>query len=393
MISTIVPRRDLSGQDLAAVASELRSLAIRALKRMYRPRERLFAFRLRREGGRDVLEGISRRYTATVLIGLAGEAEEVASEVLGGGDVYASCGRLLEAIGQACDLGEVALTLWAARCTRHPDVSKALERMRSMDPDTGHYRTVELAWSLAALVVGDGGAADEALARAIARRLLASLGEGSALFPHWPDGAQVSRLRGHVSCFADVVYPIQALSHYHQATGDAEAIEAARRCAGQMCELQGPDGQWWWHYDVRTGRVVEQFPVYAVHQDAMAPMALFALEEACGVQHRGAIERGIHWLIDPPGMSGSLIDRRADVIWRKVARHEPAKLVRGVQAAASRLHPSLRVPGVNLVLPPGRVDYESRPNHKGWIHHAWPERRVEQIGKLEAKSEKQEART
>ena len=90
-------------------------------------------------------------------------------------------------------------------------------------------------------------------------------------------GSDVPKLRGHVSCFADFVYPIQALSYYHQATRDARAAEVAISCAERMCQMQGPEGQWWWHFDIRAGRLVEGYPVYSVHQDSMAPMALFAL--------------------------------------------------------------------------------------------------------------------
>ena len=139
-----------------------------------------------------------------------------------------------------------------------------------------------------------------------------------------------------------------------------------------MCELQGPDGQWWWHFDVRTGRVVERYPVYSVHQDAMAPMALLALREACDVDHGAAIERGLKWLDRPSEIEGGLVDREADLIWRKVARREPGKLSRTVQAVASWSHPIMRVPGLGLVCRPNAIDYECRPYHLGWLLHAWP---------------------
>lgn len=143
-----------------------------------------------------------------------------------------------------------------------------------------------------------------------------------------------------------------------------------------MCELQGPAGQWWWHFDVRTGDVLERYPVYSVHQDSMAPMALFALEEADGQDRLAPIRRGWQWLLEPPENPGGLIDRAAGVIWRKVARHEPPRLVRGLQAAASRLHASLRAPGVDTVFRPGWIDHESRPYHMGWILYAWPASRI-----------------
>ena len=49
--------------------------------------------------------------------------------------------------------------------------------------------------------------------------------------------------------------------------------------------------------DVRTGRVIEGYPVYAIHQDAMGPMALFALEDACGVQHWDEVRHSVDPLV------------------------------------------------------------------------------------------------
>lgn len=353
------------------VVHRLRALALAALPRMYRPEERLFAFRLRRKNGAMALEGISPRYTAIALLGLAGETEEIATGVLGGQSPHEVCGGLIQRAQETDDLGEVALTLWAARVLQHPRAEAALDRLRSMRPAEGRYPTVEVAWALSALTAQNGEAADAEEAQAIAGRLLASFRPETALFPHWPAGARGLSFRSHVSCFADLVYPIQALSHYYRATRCSEALEAARACAKRMCELQGPDGQWWWHYDVRTGRVIERYPVYAVHQHSMAPMALAALRHAYGVDYAEAVQRGLRWLTNPPEIPGSLIDDGAGLIWRKVARHEPFKVARSMQALASRLYPSLRVPGLDRLFHPGVVDFESRPYEMGWILHAW----------------------
>jgi len=62
---------------VSEVVRKLRSIAIHSLARMYRPEEQLFAFRLRRNGQGEVLEGVSRRYTAIALIGLADEDQHI----------------------------------------------------------------------------------------------------------------------------------------------------------------------------------------------------------------------------------------------------------------------------------------------------------------------------
>ena len=357
---------------VSEVVRKLRSIAIHSLARMYRPEERLFAFRLRRNGDGEVLEGVSRRYTAVALIGLASEDPHVVTEILGNNSPEDVCGHLLEDIGEMKDLGEVALTTWAARALDHPRVSVAIEALRRMEPGQRPYPTVELSWALTALVTNGSEATDMALAERIADILINSFTQKSGIFPHAPSKKGLSALRAHVSCFADFVYPIQALSYYHQATGDARAAEVAGSCAERMCQLQGPEGQWWWHFDVRTGRVVERYPVYAVHQDSMAPMALFAAAKACGRDYSESIQKSLRWLVDPPEIAGAIIDTERNVIWRKVARHEPGKLVRGLQAAASRLHPAIRLPAVDVAFPPNSVDYETRPYHMAWILHAWP---------------------
>jgi hypothetical protein len=176
-----------------------------------------------------------------------------------------------------------------------------------------------------------------------------------------------------VCCFADLVYPIQALSLRAERLEDPAAGGAARRAAELIVRRQGPDGQWWWHYDVRSGDVVEGYPVYAVHQDAMAPMALFAARCATGTDFSDAVHRGLDWLERSPELGGgSLVDEGAALIWRKVARREPGKLSRSLQAAASGLQRGLRVPGLDLIFPPRAIDHEDRPYHLGWLLHAFP---------------------
>jgi hypothetical protein len=374
---------------IAQQASRLCDVAVRALVQMYNPQTRMFCHCIRRDGpaargdglaargdGLAVrVEGTSARYTATVLIGLAGHPDELAHKILHGQSVDDVCAALIAGLSNDTELGEIALTLWAARAIEHADAPKALDTLRQFKPQSCDAPTVEIAWALSALVADSNDhARDDELARQIANRLLRSFNEETALFSHVPFDVSPSTMRAHVACFADLVYPIQALSFYYRFANDAEALAAATRCGQRMCDGQGEQGQWWWHHDVRTGRCIEQYPVYSVHQDSMAPMALLALQQASGVCHADAIGRGLKWLEDSPEIGGSLIDQDADWIWRKVARREPGKLVRGLQAIASKVHPSLRVPAANRIFPPTYIDYETRPYHMGWILYAWSDR-------------------
>jgi hypothetical protein len=368
---------------VADFISQLRALALRSLKRMYLPDERLFVFRLRKNGEEIVREGISRRYTAIALIGLAGEGESVSASVLGDHTLHDVSLRLLRNIQRIDNLGDVALTLWALNSVDFPDRRQALERLTAFRPSEQTYPTVEIAWALNALCV-DSKAAVGDLRERLAHRLLSSFVKQSGMFPH-AIGENSGKLRSHVTCFADLVYPIQALTLYFRLSEDAAAVNAALRCADQICQFQGQAGQWWWHYDRRTGNVIERYPVYAIHQDAMAPMALFALQEATGKDFTSEVKKGLTWLAHAPELGdGSLIDAGSDIIWRKVGRREPGKLSRYVQAIATRVHPGIRVPALNIIFPPGAIDYEDRPYHLGWLLYAWPQSRIDGWKKEEA---------
>jgi hypothetical protein len=373
-VGAISGKGELHNQDEKQFVNELRFLAIRSLCRMYRPEERLFVFRLRKSGNGIVPEGLSRRYSAISLIGLAEEDKAVHDQVLSGQGPADVCDRLRNDIHTIDNLGDVSLILWAARATGYPDCEWAWKRMLDLSPAERTYPVVEVAWALMALCV-DREALVGDLRERLARRLVLSFNRSSSMFPHVL-GGDGGGMRSHVSCFADMVYPIQALSEYFARFGEKAAIDTATMAAKRICMLQGPAGQWWWHYDVRTGEVVEGYPVYAIHQDAMGPMALFSLREAGGPDFSPEIRKGLSWLARSPELrGGSLVDHEADLVWRKVARREPGKLARYIQAAASGIHPSMRMPGLDIIFPPVEIDYEDRPYHLGWLLYAWkPER-------------------
>jgi hypothetical protein len=337
---------------------------------MYDPTSRRFVFRLRRTDSGIVPEGQSDRYTAITLLGLSGEPPTVQRTVLHGSEPGEVWRALASRATARPTLGDTALTLWAGVALGEPGREGLVARLLEMRPAEAVCPTVEAAWVLAALTQ-DPEAPVGNLRERLARRLVESQGSRSAAFPHVLGGG--GGLRGHVCCFADLVYPIQALSLYAIRTGDRAAKDAARRASELIVRRQGQAGQWWWHYDLRTGEVVEGYPVYAVHQDAMAPMALIAASEATGIEFSGAIHLGLDWLEQSPELGGaSLIDESAGLIWRKVARREPGKLSRSLQAVASRLLPALRVPGLDYAFPPVATDFEDRPYHLGWLLHAFP---------------------
>jgi hypothetical protein len=104
-------------------------------------------------------------------------------------------------------LGDVALVHWALTAHRWGDRLGTLRRLIALRPAETTQPTVELAWCLMALCV-DAEAPVGELRETLARRLVHSA-RPAGVFPHVVDGSGSSR--SHISCFADFVYPIQAL--------------------------------------------------------------------------------------------------------------------------------------------------------------------------------------
>jgi hypothetical protein len=100
-------------------------------------------------------------------------------------------------------------------------------------------------------------------------------------------------------------------------------------------------------------------------------MALLELRETGGPDHRAAIADGLAWLVKRPESAAELIAEDLGVVWRKVGRHEPRKMVRTFRSAASAAEPALRLAWLDWVFPPGPVDRECRPFELGWLLYAW----------------------
>lgn len=366
-----IDRVSAGDDNIGAVIRRMIDLAQRGLPLMFDRQARQFAFtRKRGSNGQLVLHGHSLRYGAITVLG-ARHLDEPAQRTIFGGDTAAEfVTRLASRLTPQDNLGDIALTTWAAAEVGHPDVGRMLTLLHSREAITCDACTVEAAWVLSALVACRSHTIADRHVEQAADRLLA-IASTSGIFPHWTNPQAASWTRRHVGCFADQVYPIQALARYARVMRHEQALAAAGRCAEQICRQQGLAGQWWWHYDCRTGKVVEGYPVYTVHQDSMAPMALLDLLEAGGPDLTDAIRLGLGWMVNAAEIDRCLIDDHQSLIWRKVTRTGPSKLMRQARAAATWVHPNLRLLWLNAMFRPTAIDYEDRPYHLGWILHAW----------------------
>jgi len=343
--------------------SHLPALAIKGLESMYDAGQGLFCYRLRKTPDGLVREGISHRYTIMTLLGLLrAEFAGLQSRI----NVEAAIDRLFDSVQWVDNIGDLGLLLWLCASSSQKrlgqfyttfDLWRALENCA----DARRRLTMEMSWFLTGLVQAAKTelSSREELANKTYKLLRANQGK-HGLFGHmaiWHSVAGV--VRGRVGSFADQVYPIFAMAHFSQAFGNSEARDNALRCANAICRLQGPLGQWWWHYDSGTGRVVEHYPVYSVHQHGMAPMALLALEETCGTDFREPINHGLKWINGANELKQDLEDAEIGVAWRCIRPGKSSAVTAGICALAGKTSTGSL-----------RTLYECRPYELGWLLYA-----------------------
>lgn len=359
--------------NLVDAINTLLDMAFQALPTMYCSRRREFARTVRRDAtaqGGTRQHGTSLRYTAIVSLGIASLARSDQQKLMTGLTAQDLLDRVVERAFHAADLGTIAVSAWAAAEIRSELPAALFDRLIREIHESTPQLTVDYSWALTALVAANRLTDFLSITQRAATRLMSEQ-EVSGLFPHALPRQTLRRYRAHIASFADQVYPILALARYFALTGDHRALHAANRCAAKIVAMQGPAGQWWWHYDIRTGAVVEGYPVYSVHQHAMGPMALFDLYEAGGANYISAIAPGLCWLYAHPEVNAKVLDHDTGLIWRKIYRREPLKLVRGLRSASTALSPRIKLKVLDQLCPTTVIDYGCHSYELGWLFYAW----------------------
>lgn len=356
--------------DLGFGTDKLCELAVRGLPAMFDAEEGLFSYRVCHTKSGLVREGISHRYTIMTLLGLHRYVQTGGRVAFDMEEIFSS---LVQNINWINNVGDAGLLLWltAAAFPQYLDrVQQSVDPVSSLERHAKTLNTMELAWFLTgcshmAIVGTRSGTGSVDVALKAYRMLLQNQGDSGAFGHQARQVGLKGKLRGRMGSFADQVYPIYAMSRMAQAYGIDEPISRALSCAEVICGAQGELGQWWWHYDSETGKVLGRYPVYSVHQHGMAPMALFALQEVSSGEWIDHIKRGLRWIVGTNELRRDLRDEDHQLVWRCV-RPTPTFLANVEDVAGIfGLGPS-RLTASNLA-----VLRECRPYESGWLLYAF----------------------
>ena len=124
--------------------------------------------------------------------------------------------------------------------------------------------------------------------------------------------------------------------------------------------------EWAWHYNTQTGRVVEPYPIYSVHQHGMAPLALKGLSAVSGEDFSEEVERGLQWIFGENPLQFTFVDPEHALIWRSMKRKFPLAKVIYLNKFSSFIGPTEWVSGLDRP-PLLTIDRECRPYELGWL--------------------------
>ncbi len=372
---------DVKGENTSSAPSEevirpLIHLSLKGLERMWMKDQGLFCFTMRDGQKGPTPEGVSLRYTAISLLGLHRAAANGWPVPL---DLKMILRQTIGAAPTTRNIGTLALILWAGAAMNQkvdPKIDSAilLHGPFYQEAGNGVYATTELSWLLIAMIeaaevsCGSERARFEETAHLIYRLLKRNFNSETSLFSF---STQVSHkwlysLRSRLGFFDGQVYGIYAFAQYARHFSDGEALSHAKRCAEKICDFQGERGEWAWHYNALCGKVVDRYPVYAVHQHGMAPLALKGLSEISTGDYRLEINRGLQWLFGENPLGFRFVDDEHAVIWRSMRRRPPVANAIYLNKVASFVGPTGWISAFDqpsLLM----IDRECRPYELGWL--------------------------
>lgn len=313
--------------DTALSLSPLIRYALQGLRRCWMPERGRYSHRYRLDGTLPANKSVPESdafYTLNVLLGFSQLADDIRhGEIETAATYYASCEEAKKPRFAPYACGMAA---WAgARLGLNPP-GHVIDRINSFVASAGELSRLT-AQDLGMLAAGATAlaAADAARWRPVADLLAAHLRDhrrhpGSHLFGHRETG-----LRRSFSSFASQVYGTLALYLYGEAFGIEWAVRLANESVASIIALQGPRGEWGWFYEAASGRVVDFYEIYSVHQHGMAPAILHHAAQHGVVGARDALVKGFLWLFGNNEMGVSMLCPKEHLFYRSQFRRGEAR--------------------------------------------------------------------
>ena len=311
------------------------------------------------------------RYTINSLLGLqeAAAAGETGRPVDAYPDMlHAFLKKNLAAVNDWADKGLllVLLTREEAKSTEASQLVSEIGGFVERDDTTVDLQS--MAWMLwgTSLAARTGWSEADTIARKLFTRIHSRyLDRNSLLARH-----SLARYRRDLVSFGGTVYYLRALHEYATTTGDEYAHTLFDWGVKRVIEMQGPLGEWPWMLSVSRAAIVDPYPVFSVHQDAMAMLFLLPALDRDVPGAMEAISSSCLWVGGRNELSKNLVNEDPFFICRSIRRIEKNERARRYLRQFAPKKDGWRAAPRDQV----EVNPESRSYHIGWILFAWSNR-------------------
>lgn len=169
--------------------------------------------------------------------------------------------------------------------------------------------------------------------------------------------------------FGAMVYFLKSWAEYADAFDDQQAGEIVATSTRSLMDCQLDDGGWPWFYHVPSGKVMDVYEVYGVHQDAMSMLFLFPARDLGVEGIDEATRRSVQWLFGHNDVGQPMINEDPFLIYRSIRRRGGAERAKRFLRGVTRGPLGLTAGQVN----PSKLEInpECRSYHIGWLIYAW----------------------
>ncbi len=181
-----------------------------------------------------------------------------------------------------------------------------------------------------------------------------------------------ARRRADLVSFGSTVYYLRALREYAAVFDDELALSRFERGVRAALGFQGALGEWPWMISVSRAVALDVYPVYSVHQLAMAMLFLLpALDD--GIDGAADAIRGSYrWVLGENERGVVFAERDPFIVYRSLERDEALPKLRRFARASVRS--VLRRPAPVGAARTTRINPEWRSYEGGWLLYAWADR-------------------
>lgn len=215
------------------------------------------------------------------------------------------------------------------------------------------------AWGTTTYAVKTGKALVYQRARELIEMLITQFMHPQTFFPFHHRG-----FRGGFISFGGIAYFLAALAHFACQFDDDPVRSVCCQAMHRVIARQGVGGEWAWFFNAYTAKVMDWYPIYSVHQDAMALLFLLPAQDWNVSGAETAIQKSLDWFKGYP-----MIQTQPFFIHRSLRRQarwqRPVRLVRALGHTIRGTEDVLVSPSQRVIHP------ECCSYHLGWLLYVW----------------------